>query len=77
MGGSIIAGFDKEFVEHIGKTYPGEKIWAFMRENLSRGFANIKGADQPAHSHSLISSFVIRFLESIISKLGTEKNSIF
>ena len=34
-------------------------------------FANIKGADQPAHPRSLISAFVIRLLESIISKLAT------
>ena len=31
-----------------------------------RGFANNKDADQPAHPHSLISSFVIRLLKSII-----------
>ena len=35
-----------------------------------RGFANNTGADQPAHPHSLISVFVIRFLESIICKLA-------
>ena len=31
-----------------------------------RGFANNTGADQPAHPRSLISAFVIRFLERII-----------
>ena len=40
-------------------------------------FANIKGADQPAHPCRLISAFVIPFLESIISKLATCKFSIF
>ena len=35
------------------------------------GFANNKAADQPAHPHSLISAFVIRFLESIMCKLAT------
>ena len=30
------------------------------------GFANNKGADQPAHLRSLISAFFIRFLQSII-----------
>ena len=29
-------------------------------------YANNKGADQPAHSRSLISTFVIRCLDSII-----------
>ena len=42
-----------------------------------RGFANNTGADQPAHPRSLISAFVIRFVESIICKLGTGEISIF
>ena len=33
-----------------------------------QGFANNKGADQPAHPCSLISAFVIRVLERIIYK---------
>ena len=41
------------------------------------GVANNKGADQPAHPRRLISAFVIRFLESIISKLATSEISIF
>ena len=36
-----------------------------------------KGADQPAHLRRLISAFVIRLLESIISKLASSKISIF
>ena len=31
-------------------------------------YANNKGADQPAHSRSLISAFVVRCLDSIISR---------
>ena len=42
-----------------------------------RGFANNTGADQPAHPRSLISAFVIRFLESIICKLATGEISTF
>ena len=38
-----------------------------------REFANNKGADQPAHPHSLISAFVIRLLESTIFKLASSK----
>ena len=34
-------------------------------------FANNKGADQPGHPRSLISTFVIRFSGSSISKLTT------
>ena len=40
-------------------------------------FANNKGTDQPVHSCSLISAFVIHFLESTISKLATSEISIF
>ena len=42
-----------------------------------RGVANNTGADQPAHPRSLISAFVIRFLESIICKLDIGEISIF
>ena len=48
-----------------------------MQENLSAGCANNKGADQPAHLCSLISTFVIRLLESTISKLATCEISVF
>ena len=44
-----------------------------MRENLASGYANNQGADQPAHLRSLISAFVIRFLESMISILTTSE----
>ena len=40
-------------------------IWPSMPETLSLGFANNKGTDQSAHSRSLISAFVICFLEYI------------
>ena len=42
-----------------------------------RVFANNTGADQPAHPRSLVSAFVIRFLESTICKLATGEISIF
>ena len=42
-----------------------------------RGFGNNKGEGQPAHPRSLISTFVIYFLESIISKLATGEFSMF
>ena len=40
-------------------------------------FANSTTADQPAHPRSLISAFVIRLLESVISTLATNKFSSF
>ena len=41
-------------------------IWATLWENLLLPYANNKGADQPAHPRSLISTFVFRCLDSII-----------
>ena len=40
------------------------------------GFANNKGADQPAHPRSMISTFVICLLKSIISRLATSEISL-
>ena len=42
---------------------------------LSSGLVNNKGADQPAHPHSLISAFVFRSFESIISRLSVAKET--
>ena len=42
-----------------------------------QGFVNNKGADQPAHTHRLISAFVIRLLESFISKHASREILIF
>ena len=42
-------------------------IWPRREKTFLRGFANSKGADQPAHPRSLISAFVNRVLERIIS----------
>ena len=42
-----------------------------------REFSNNTGADQPAHPRSLMSAFLIQFLESTICKLTTGEISIF
>ena len=47
------------------------------REICVRGFANNKGADQPAHPRSLISTFVIRLLEKFIHRHAMGVISIF
>ena len=52
-------------------------IWVSTRETYLRGFATNKGADQPAHTRSLISAFVVHLLESIISRLAISEISIF
>ena len=41
-------------------------IWATSWENLFMQYATNKGADEPAHPRSLISTFIIRCLDSII-----------
>ena len=51
--------------------------WAPNPENLSSGFVNSKGTDQPARPRRLISAFVIRLLENMIPKLVTSKFTIF
>ena len=45
-------------------------IWATSWENLFMPYANNKGADQPAYPCSLISTFVVRCLDSIIPLLA-------
>ena len=53
-------------------------IYGARREKTClRGVANNKGADQPAHPRSPISTFVIRFLKSTICKLALGEISIF
>ena len=52
-------------------------VWALTHENLLSGFATNKGADHSVHLRRLISAFVLRFLESIISKLASRIISIF
>ena len=38
-------------------------------------YANNKGADQPAHARSLISAFVVRCLDSVMSQVYVTKIS--
>ena len=46
-------------------SYSRAKNWATSRENLFMPYANNKGADQLAYPCSLISTFVVRCLDSI------------
>ena len=50
-------------------------ILAMSWENLFVPHANNKGADQPAHPRSLISTFVVRCLDSILPILAESKMS--
>ena len=52
------------------KTEPGHEKMCLM------SYANNKGADQPAHPRSLISAFVVRYLDSIIYLDSTAKLSM-
>ena len=51
-------------------------IGPLREKTCLRWFANNTGADQSTRMRSLISAFVIRFLESIIFKLDTGEISI-
>ena len=42
-----------------------------------RSLRTIKGTDQPAHQHRLISAFVIQIMECILSKFAKSEFSIF
>ena len=50
-------------------------IWVMSWENLFMPYANSKGADQPANSHSSISAFVVHCLNSIIPPVSISKIS--
>ena len=50
---------------------PGQEKMCLM------SYANNKGADQPAHPHSLISAFVVRCLDSVMSLVSATKISSF
>ena len=47
------------------------------KKTCLRGFANKKGADQPAHTRSLTSAFVVRSTESVMSRHSTSEISMF
>ena len=46
-----------------------------MRKSVFLPYANNKGADQPAHLHSLISAFVVCCLDSIITLVSISEIS--
>ena len=75
-GYRTVLNFSSYIVRH--KILQFENILEPRRaKNCPRGFANKTGADQPAHPRSLISAFVIRLLESFISRLATSQFSNF
>ena len=58
------------FLLHLLHAYePGREKTCLM------SYANNKGADQPAHPHSLISAFVVRCLDSVMSPVSVTKIS--
>ena len=52
-----------------------QMIWAMSWENLFMPYVNNKGTGQPAHLCSLISTFVVRCLDSIIPLLQDPSQS--
>ena len=51
-------------------------IWATSWENLFMTYANNKGIDQPVHPRSLISAFVVRWLDKFSIKSILAKSKI-
>ena len=47
--------------------------WATSWENLFMPYANNSGADQPVYPHSLISTFVVHCLDSLMHTLAKSK----
>ena len=66
-----------QFLEATRFLVGNQTIIGPEREKIClQGFANNTGADQPAHPSSLISAFVIHFLEIIICYLASGEISI-
>ena len=60
----------KRILKHY---YTGAMSW----ENLFMPYANNNGADQPAHPRSLISTFVVRCIDSIPLVSRSEISSLY
>ena len=72
---------DKVSIQSLGTPYRNavcmvSSLWVSMCESLILLHVNNKAADQSAHLHSLISAFVIPFMESIITKPATSKKFV-
>ena len=48
-----------------------------LEKTCHQWFVNSKGAEQPVHQRRLVCTFVVRFMESIISELASSEISIF
>ena len=70
----ICAWYDKISVE-MAMIKPKHIIWATSWQNLFMPYVNNKDADQPAHPCSLISTFIVHCLDSIIPILSKFKIS--
>ena len=64
FGQATVSGY-KTLSQRNQRSRNFQIIWATSWENLFMPYANDKGADQPAHPRSLISVFVVRWLDSI------------
>ena len=62
----ITFNISKFVSDHFSRLLRCCEHWATSWENQFMQHANNKGADQPAHPRSLISTFVVRCLDSII-----------
>ena len=67
-GSKEVAAIVTEQLEALASTPLHADTFSLLNfENMFMSYANNKGADQPAHPRSLISSFVVRCLDSMTS----------
>ena len=65
------------YIVYSNITFIIQRAWAAPQHiNQSYAYANNKGADQPAHPCSLISTFAVHFLDSLIPILNKFKTPL-
>ena len=71
----------KTCLSHVFVPVPPSQLWYLNGPGHAKmclmDYANNKGADQPAHPRSLISTFVVRCLDSMTCILAISKVSRF
>ena len=68
---NLLFGYGNHILRSLHTNEPGREKTCLM------SYANNKGADQPAHPRSLISAFIVRCLDSVMSLVSvTEISSL-
>ena len=84
----MVSAIGRDTLAAISRAGPETQVMHFLMDGSARksvfgrkplfwGFENNKDTDQSAHQHSLISTFIVCLLKSIISKLAPNQISLF